>query len=83
MIQPQLDPNPDNILGKGILPPEEEEWLLSRGIVYAEWFCPPDIPPFLVTTHKPFDLAIAQMFEALDDSPFLLSGPPGLEPVAA
>jgi len=34
-ISPQLDPDPRNELGRGLIDTEVEAWLLSRGTVFA------------------------------------------------
>ena len=44
MTTPQLDPNPQNELGKGILDPDHEADLLARGYIFAAKVPAPDLP---------------------------------------
>lgn len=65
--KPQLDPDPANLLGKGLLPPEREQRLLDRGAVFAGWSKGVYAPPFLIVSYVPIDRAIAKFFRALED----------------
>jgi hypothetical protein len=66
MSQPNvtLDPDPGNILGKGILDPEREAKLLAEGYIFAMWIQPKpsrkgdNPPPFLVRCKRPIAEAI-------------------------
>lgn len=62
-----LDPDPNNILGKGILPPEREALLLARGIIFAEWCAGERVAPFLITSSRPIGPAIANVAQRLRD----------------
>lgn len=59
-----LDPDPDNILGKGILDAEREAALRADGYVFAMWVTPAssrtgaNLPPFLVRSKRPIAEAI-------------------------
>lgn len=50
-----LDPNPLNILGKNVLPPEVEARLIARGCVFAMYESnPAQKSPILVTSKRPY-----------------------------
>lgn len=57
-----LDPDPDNILGKGLLDPEREAALLADGCVFAMWCVVEEaklnMPPFLIRSKRPIAEAI-------------------------
>lgn len=50
---PELDPHPDNILGRGILKPTEEAKLLSEGLVFATYLTTEDGHRFLLCGKRP------------------------------
>lgn len=56
-----LDPNPENILGKGILPPEKEAKIIARGCVFAK-FVTAQGKSILVTFRRPHDEILADLF---------------------
>lgn len=62
-----LDPDSNNILGKGILPPEQESALRARGIIFAEWCSGERVPPFLIISSKPIGPAIANIAQKFRD----------------
>lgn len=61
----QIDPNPNNLLGKGILPPDEEAKLLAEGCIYAEYFYPKSgRPPIIVASKRPYIEAVNELFRS-------------------
>lgn len=63
-MTPNLDPDPDNILGKGILDPEREAALLADGYIFAMFVQPSDArrPPFLLRCKRLIADAAADAF---------------------
>ena len=53
---PNLDPHPLNILGKGILPPDQEAAMIAAGFVFATYLTPAGrkAKPFLLTSRRPY-----------------------------
>lgn len=62
---PNLDPNPANLLGKGILAPAEEARLLARGVVYAERVKMSDGQTFLATSVRPWREACVALLRSI------------------
>jgi hypothetical protein len=79
---PNLDPNPANLLGKGILAPAEEARLLARGVVYAERVTMSDGQSFLATSVRPWKQACVALLRSIIEPP---NGhmPVPREPIAA
>jgi hypothetical protein len=53
MATPILDPNPDNELGKGTLPPDIEAKFIERGAVFAQTVTRPDGATYYRTARRP------------------------------
>ncbi len=53
MTTPILDQNPDNELGKGILPPDIEAKFIERGVVFAQTVTRPDGTTYYRTARRP------------------------------
>ena len=53
---PKLDPHPLNILGKGILPPDQEAAMIAADFVFATYLTPAgrNAKPFLLTSRRPY-----------------------------
>lgn len=79
-----LDPDPDNILGRGILPPDEEARLLAEGVVFA-MFGPvrsPKVRPCLYCSYRPIAVAATAIFVDLLRAQYGKLYPELPEPVA-
>jgi hypothetical protein len=55
MATPILDPNPDNELGKGTLPPAIEAKFIERGAVFAQTVTRPDGTTYYRTARRPIN----------------------------
>lgn len=62
---PNLDPDPRNILGKGILGPATEQRLFARGIIYAEKMPTPDGRTILIVCKRLYKDAMFDMGRSL------------------
>jgi hypothetical protein len=70
---PNRDPDPQNELGTGLIDPDTERWLLSRGAVFAQTVIGPTGRPYVRFSCRPLREAAAG---ALNDARRRLSAVP-------